>query len=122
MGNPIPFEHFGVRCILIHKPKIDRAFKELLTQYKLTVKDLCSMWTGICTGNLKMKITRQDFQAVIKVDNIAAFVYRFKASTDKAFLDVFTDNPLKVATRLASHIPTLFFEGGGYKILGQIGK
>eukprot|EP00957_Ditylum_brightwellii_P201406 15325496-Ditylum_brightwellii.AAC.1 len=121
-GNPIPFDHCGVRCIIICKPTTDKAIQELLTQYKLTVKDPCSMWRGICYGNMHTKVTREDLDAITKVDDITAVVYHFKLNVNKAFLDVFTDNPFKSAARLASHIPIPLFKEGKHTIIGQIGK
>eukprot|EP00957_Ditylum_brightwellii_P100250 7639422-Ditylum_brightwellii.AAC.1 len=96
-GNPITIDLYKVRCIIICKPSTDKATKELLTQYKLTVEDPCSMWRGIYYSNMRTKVLREDLDAITQVDDITAVVYCYKSNADKAFLDVFTDNPFKSA-------------------------
>eukprot|EP00957_Ditylum_brightwellii_P131671 10041864-Ditylum_brightwellii.AAC.1 len=58
----------------------------------------------------------------MQVDDVMVLVYCYEANANKAFLNVFTNNPFKSVTRLASHILMQLFQEDGYNIIGHIGK
>eukprot|EP00957_Ditylum_brightwellii_P076447 5810302-Ditylum_brightwellii.AAC.1 len=80
-NTPTPFDHYGVRSLIIKKPATEKTINETARQYKTYVEAPSEQWTGVSIAGVRLDLTRVNFDQMIQHKDVVAVTTRSKRSS-----------------------------------------